>query len=73
MASGRLSYDYTLPGKTRTYLDCPVTGYRREVLAIELADGGRLTFANDFSSKTDPESINEAPPKITALRNQKVG
>jgi hypothetical protein len=60
---GRLLLDYNQAGATRCYVDCPATGYRREVAAIEYCDGGRLVFPIDFSSQGDAKQYSEAFPQ----------
>ena len=57
------------PLGTRAFVECPVTGYRREVYAVEYRDGGRLTFPIDLSSTGDVEQFHEALPGGAAGRD----
>ena len=55
-----LQLDYTLRGRTRCYIDCPETGYLREVDEVRYKDGGVLLFPTDFSSCRDAQHREKA-------------
>jgi len=42
---------------------CPVTGFLREVCAIELRDGGKITFPRSFSDSSS-DQFKEALPQL---------
>jgi hypothetical protein len=62
MIDGRLLME-SGPVGTRAFVDCPATGYRREVKAIEYMDGGRLEFPHDFSANCNAEQARKALPE----------
>jgi hypothetical protein len=62
LPDGRLLMGPSQAGN-RCFIDCPAAGYRREVLAVEYRDGGRLVFPHDFSSDVGDEKTKQALPK----------
>ncbi|KQS75467.1 hypothetical protein ASG32_27270 [Methylobacterium sp. Leaf361] len=50
-----VEFDYAVPGAVRAFVGCPETGRRREVRAIQYADGDDLTFPRDFSASGEVE------------------